>query len=188
NLRQPFKRRPSPQKAQFGKLIWLAAIAQNEAGASSATSGRCVLPGNAPLILRRRSANENGENCSDRSSQLSRCYNRGLLQQTASSPRTLSGPRVTCHDLNEPKCVAIMPQLFRSLHIMVDQLRRKTTGGNSLCMCVVNVARSQERCWASSASPLPCYGVALPRPRLGSIFSAAGLAYSRPASTASPKS
>jgi hypothetical protein len=83
NLRQPFKRRPSPQKAQFGKLIWLAAIAQNEAGASSATSGRCVLPGNAPLILRRRSANENGENCSDRSSRQSRCYNRGLLQQTA---------------------------------------------------------------------------------------------------------
>src|SRR5262249_51992789 len=26
-----------------------------------------------------------------------------------------------CHDPNEPTCVAIMPQLFRSLHIIVDQ-------------------------------------------------------------------
>src|SRR5262249_5824970 len=148
-----------------------------------------AIPGNALLILRRRSANENGENCFRQIEQSLAAIIADFCNKQPNPSHSRQIRESPCHDPNEPTCVAIMPQLFRSLHIIVDQgCAGREQGGNSQCMCVVNVVRSQERCWASSASPSPCDAVALPRRRLWSIFSAAGLAYSRPASTASPKS
>src|SRR5262249_25501546 len=72
-----------------------------------------AIPGNAPLILRRRSANENGENCFRQIEQSLAAIIADFCNKQPNPSHSRQIRESPCHDPNEPTCVAIMPQLFR---------------------------------------------------------------------------